>query len=61
MAREADILRSAGVDRTPSQGRVTALFFEIGKAAIGFYIGKQGLESTYGAARVINPDQHDDY
>ena len=53
MAREADILRSAGVDRTPSQGRVTALFFEIGKAAIGFYIGKQGLESTYGAAASI--------
>jgi membrane protein len=34
-------------------GRVTALFFEIGKAAIGFYIGKQGLESTYGAAASI--------
>ena len=31
----------------------TALFFEIGKAAIGFYIGKQGLESTYGAAASI--------
>jgi uncharacterized BrkB/YihY/UPF0761 family membrane protein len=30
-----------------------ALFFEIGKAAIGFYIGKQGLESTYGAAASI--------
>ena len=29
------------------------LFFEIGKAAIGFYIGKQGLESTYGAAASI--------
>jgi len=29
---------------------LTALFFELGKAAIGFYIGKQGLESTYGAA-----------
>jgi len=27
--------------------------FEIGKAAIGFYIGKQGLESTYGAAASI--------
>jgi membrane protein len=27
-------------------------FFEIGKAAIGFYIG-QGLESTYGAAASI--------
>jgi membrane protein len=30
-----------------------ALFFEIGKAGIGFYIGKQGLESTYGAAASI--------
>jgi membrane protein len=29
------------------------LFFEVGKAAIGFYIGKQGLESTYGAAASI--------
>src|ERR1700716_898737 len=32
---------------------LTALFFEIGKAAIGFYIGKQGLESTYGAAASV--------
>jgi membrane protein len=32
---------------------LTAVFFEIGKAAIGFYIGKQGLESTYGAAASI--------
>ena len=32
---------------------LTALFFEMGKAAIGFYIGKQGLESTYGAAASI--------
>jgi membrane protein len=32
---------------------LTALLFEIGKAAIGFYIGKQGLESTYGAAASI--------
>ena len=32
---------------------LTALFFEIGKAAIGVYIGKQGLESTYGAAASI--------
>jgi membrane protein len=32
---------------------LTALFFEIGKAAIGFYIGQQGLESTYGAAASI--------
>jgi membrane protein len=29
---------------------VTALLFEIGKFLIAFYIGKQGLESTYGAA-----------
>jgi membrane protein len=28
----------------------TAALFEIGKFLIGFYIGKQGLESTYGAA-----------
>jgi membrane protein len=32
---------------------LTATFFEIGKFAIGFYIGKQGLESTYGAAASI--------
>jgi membrane protein len=32
---------------------VTAALFELGKAAIGFYIGKQGLESTYGAAASI--------
>lgn len=31
-------------------GVLTALFFELGKFLIGFYIGKQGLESTYGAA-----------
>jgi len=29
---------------------VTAALFEIGKFAIGLYIGKQGLESTFGAA-----------
>jgi membrane protein len=29
---------------------VTAVLFEIGKFAIGLYIGKQGLESTFGAA-----------
>jgi membrane protein len=29
---------------------VTAALFEIGKLLIGLYIGKQGLESTYGAA-----------
>jgi len=28
----------------------TAALFEIGKLLIGLYIGKQGLESTYGAA-----------
>jgi membrane protein len=32
---------------------VTAALFEIGKFAIGFYIGKQGLESTYGASASI--------
>jgi membrane protein len=32
---------------------LTALFFEAGKAAIGLYIGKQGLESTYGGAASI--------
>jgi len=32
---------------------LTALFFELGRTAIGFYIGKQGLESTYGAAASI--------
>ena len=31
----------------------TAALFEIGKFAISFYIGKQGLESTYGAAASI--------
>jgi membrane protein len=29
---------------------VTALLFEVGKFAIGLYIGKQGLESSFGAA-----------
>jgi len=32
---------------------ITAVLFEIGKSAIGFYIGKQGLDSTYGAAASI--------
>jgi membrane protein len=32
---------------------LTATLFELGKSAIGFYIGKQGLESTYGAAASI--------
>jgi membrane protein len=31
----------------------TAALFEVGKFAIGFYIGKQGLESTYGASASI--------
>jgi membrane protein len=31
----------------------TAAPFEIGKFAISFYIGKQGLESTYGASASI--------
>jgi len=34
-------------------GMVTAVLFEIGKFLIGFYIGKQGLESTFGAASSI--------
>ncbi len=29
---------------------VAALLFEAGKLAIAWYIGRQGLESTYGAA-----------
>jgi membrane protein len=32
---------------------VTAALFEVGKSAIGFYIGKQGLDSTYGAAASV--------
>ena len=32
---------------------VTALLFNMGKFAIGWYIGTQGLESTYGAAASI--------
>ena len=32
---------------------VTSLLFDFGKLAIGLYIGKQGLESTYGAAASI--------
>jgi membrane protein len=31
-------------------GLATALLFNVGKVAIGWYIGTQGLESTYGAA-----------
>jgi membrane protein len=31
-------------------GLTTALLFNLGKLAIGWYIGTQGLESTYGAA-----------
>jgi membrane protein len=32
---------------------LTAALFEMGKMLIGLYIGKQGLESTYGAAASI--------
>jgi membrane protein len=32
---------------------LTAFLFEVGKSAIGFYIGKQGLESAFGAAASI--------
>ena len=31
----------------------TAVLFNVGKFAIGWYIGTQGLESTYGAAASI--------
>jgi membrane protein len=31
----------------------TAALFEVGKFLIGLYIGKQGLESTYGAAASV--------
>jgi membrane protein len=34
-------------------GLITALMFNIGKAAIAWYIGTQGLESTYGAAASV--------
>jgi hypothetical protein len=33
---------------------LTAALFEVGKFLIGLYIGKQGLESTYGAAAWAN-------
>jgi membrane protein len=32
---------------------MTAVLFEVGKFLVGLYIGKQGLESTYGAAASI--------
>jgi membrane protein len=32
---------------------VTALLFEVGKFALGYYLGKQGAESSYGAATSI--------
>jgi len=32
---------------------VTAALFELGKSAIGYYIGKQALSSTFGAAASI--------
>ena len=32
---------------------LTAALFELGKFGIAYYIGKQGLESTYGAAASI--------
>jgi membrane protein len=34
-------------------GVATSLLFNIGKLTIGWYIGSQGLESTYGAAAAI--------
>ena len=33
--------------------QAAAALFEIGKFAISFYIGRQGLESTYGASASI--------
>lgn len=33
-----------------SGGAMTAVLFNVGKIAISWYIGRQGLESTYGAA-----------
>jgi uncharacterized BrkB/YihY/UPF0761 family membrane protein len=35
------------------RGIGTAALFEVGKFLISFYIGKQGLESTYGASASI--------
>jgi membrane protein len=32
---------------------LTAALFEIGKLLIGLYIGKEGLQSTYGASAAI--------
>ena len=32
---------------------ITALMFNLGKTAIAWYIGTQGLESTYGAAASV--------
>jgi membrane protein len=37
----------------PDTDVATSLLFNIGKLAIGWYIGSQGLESTYGAAASI--------
>lgn len=34
-------------------GFITALMFNVGKSAIAWYIGSQGLESTYGAAASV--------
>jgi membrane protein len=34
-------------------GLVTAILFNAGKLAIAWYIGSQGLESTYGAAASV--------
>ena len=34
-------------------GFITALMFNIGKSAISWYIGTQGLKSTYGAAASV--------
>jgi membrane protein len=45
--------RQRTVARVWLGGIGTAALFEIGKFLIGFYIGKQGRESTYGASASI--------
>ena len=40
-------------DEALKGGLATSLLFNIGKLAIAWYIGSQGLESTYGAAASI--------
>jgi membrane protein len=44
---------NVGWDEALKGGLATSLLFNIGKLAIAWYIGSQGLESTYGAAASI--------